>query len=747
LPYTWNGNTYNAAGTYKDTLKNVAGCDSIVTLTLTVKATLTGAQTVTLCTSQLPYSWNGNTYNAAGTYKDTLTSAAGCDSIVTLTLNVNTVVTGAQTVTICTSQLPYTWNGNTYNTAGTYKDTLKNVAGCDSVVTLTLTVNAALTGTQTVTICTSQLPYTWNGNTYNTAGTYKDTLKNVAGCDSIVTLTLNVNTAVTGSQAIAICNNQLPYTWNGNTYNSAGTYKDTLKNAAGCDSIVTLTLTVNATLTGSQTATICTNQLPYSWNGNTYNAAGTYKDTLISAAGCDSIVTLTLIVNATLTGTQTATICPGQLPYSWNGNTYNAAGTYKDTLISAAGCDSIVTLILNVKSSTSKTENISTCAGSYKLPNGVIASTSGVYSSSFVNQAGCDSIIITNLTLQPAPKLIVNNQNGACNQTSIDLTSQATTAGSDAGLSFSYWTDSNATKPLPAPNAVKANGTYYIKATNAAGCTSIKPVTAQLKNMPTAKILGGNVCPGTKTKLTITLTGTAPFNLTYTDDTASHTVNGITNSIYQFEVTPTTSTKYTITSVADAVCINNSPNASAMLNVIKPPASIRYNEVITSVNLSTPLRARYFGNNYSYFWSPATGLNSDDVINPIFKYGQKVDYLIYIKSDQGCLIVDTQTVKVIARTQGNEPPNLWVPTAWSPHNKDGHNDYLYPFTVNIVELRYFRVFNRWGELVFETKELGKGWDGVYKGVQQVMDTYTWTVEAVGNDGTVFKKAGNAMLLR
>jgi gliding motility-associated-like protein len=222
---------------------------------------------------------------------------------------------------------------------------------------------------------------------------------------------------------------------------------------------------------------------------------------------------------------------------------------------------------------------------------------------------------------------------------------------------------------------------------------------------------------------------------------------GITTSTYQIEVSPTTKTTYTITSVSDAFCTNNAVNASTTVNIIPSPPSIRYGEVVTSVNVPTQLKARTLGNNYAYKWTPAIGLNKSDIVNPVFNYGQRMDYLIYINDASGCLIVDTQTVKVIARTQVNEPPNLWVPTAWSPHNKDGHNDLLYPFTVNIVELRYFRVFNRWGELVFETRELGKGWDGIYKGVPQVMDTYTWTVEAVGNDGTVFKKAGNAMLLR
>src|SRR5207253_10746836 len=92
------------------------------------------------------------------------------------------------------------------------------------------------------------------------------------------------------------------------------------------------------------------NQLPYTWNGLTLSAAGTYSDTLTSAAGCDSIATLILKVNAVLRDTTTQTICQNQLPYCWNGLTLNAAGTYSDTLTSAAGCDSIATLILKVNS-------------------------------------------------------------------------------------------------------------------------------------------------------------------------------------------------------------------------------------------------------------------------------------------------------------------------------------------------------------------------------------------------------------
>src|SRR5204862_180637 len=112
-----------------------------------------------------------------------------------------------------------------------------------------------------------------------------------------------------------------PYTWNGQTINAAGTYTVSLTSAAGCDSIATLNLSVNATLTSTTVITICNNQLPYIWNGQSINAAGTYTANLISEAGCDSIATLNLTVNATLTSTTNTTICNSQLPYSWNGQT------------------------------------------------------------------------------------------------------------------------------------------------------------------------------------------------------------------------------------------------------------------------------------------------------------------------------------------------------------------------------------------------------------------------------------------
>jgi len=191
--FVWiDGNTYTEDNnTATDTITNSVGCDSIVTLDLKVNYSNTGIDIQSACTT---FEWiDGNIYtesNNTATYA--LANTLGCDSIVTLDLTIINSNTGIDIQTACDS---FDWiDGNTYtesNNTATY--TLSNVAGCDSVVTLNLTINNSNTGIDIQTACNS---FVWiNGNTYtesNNTATY--TLTNVAGCDSVVTLDLIINT-------------------------------------------------------------------------------------------------------------------------------------------------------------------------------------------------------------------------------------------------------------------------------------------------------------------------------------------------------------------------------------------------------------------------------------------------------------------------------------------------------------------------------------------------------------------------
>ena len=402
LPYTWNSQSLTTAGTYQATLTNVNGCDSTVTLTLNVNPNVTSTQNITICQGALPYTWNSQSLTAAGTYQATLTNVNGCDSTVTLTLNVNPNVTSNQTITICQGALPYTWNSQSLTAAGTYQATRTNVNGCDSTITLTLNVNPNVTSTQTITICQGALPYSWNSQSLTAAGTYQATRTNVNGCDSTITLTLNVNPNVTSTQSITICQGALPYSWNSQSLTAAGTYQATLTNVNGCDSTVTLTLNVNPNVTSNQTITICQGALPYSWNSQSLTAAGTYQATLTNVNGCDSTITLVLNVNPNVTATENITICEGQLPFTWNGYTLTTAGTRTAFLHNINTCDSTVTLNLSVNPIVTGSETITICEG--QLPfiwNGQTLFAAGTTSTTLLNVVGCDSIATLYLNVNP----------------------------------------------------------------------------------------------------------------------------------------------------------------------------------------------------------------------------------------------------------------------------------------------------------------------------------------------------------
>ena len=262
----------------------------------------------------------------------------------------------------------YTWiDGNTYtssNNSATH--TLVNSAGCDSVVTLNLTINNTSTGTDTQEHCDS---YTWiDGNTYtssNNSATH--TLVNSAGCDSVVTLNLTINNTSTGTDTQEHCDS---YTWiDGNTYTSSNnSATHTLVNSAGCDSVVTLNLTINNTSTGTDTQEHCDS---YTWiDGNTYTSSNnSATHTLVNSAGCDSVVTLNLIINNTSTGTDTQEHCDS---YTWiDGNTYTSSNnTATWTLVNTAGCDSVVTLNLTILNSNTGVDNQVHC-NSYTWIDGI----------------------------------------------------------------------------------------------------------------------------------------------------------------------------------------------------------------------------------------------------------------------------------------------------------------------------------------------------------------------------------------
>jgi hypothetical protein len=233
--YTWiDGITYtesNSTATF--TLTNAAGCDSVVTLHLTIFNPVHTAVTAEDCGS---YVWNGMTYTVSGDYTYEHLDANGCTQVDTLHLTIFNPVHTAVTAEDCGS---YVWNGLTYTVSGDYTYEHLDANGCTQVDTLHLTIFNPVNTATTAESCGS---YDWNGQTYTVSGDYTQTLTAANGCDSVVTLHLTVHPSVSSEFSVE-CPDSC-YIWNGESYCQSGDYTQTLQTVHGCDSVVTLHLTI-----------------------------------------------------------------------------------------------------------------------------------------------------------------------------------------------------------------------------------------------------------------------------------------------------------------------------------------------------------------------------------------------------------------------------------------------------------------------------------------------------------------------
>ncbi|MES2556842.1 MAG: T9SS type A sorting domain-containing protein [Bacteroidota bacterium] len=261
---------------------------------------------------------SGNyTWTTDGTYLDTIPNSYCGDSLLTINLTIAQHSFDTMDVTTCDS---YNSPSGMYNwtTSGMYYDTIPNAAGCDSLLTINLTINYSTTDTMNVTACES---YDSPSGLYNwtTSGMYYDTIPNMIGCDSLLVINLTVNYITSDSIVLTDCDSLVSPSGN-YTWTTSGIYYDTIPNAAGCDSLMTFNLTLLQGSSSTVTTTVCSGYVGP--DGTTYTASGTYIAVIPNAIGCDSTITLNLTVltidtNVTVSGATLTSDHVGGTSYQW----------------------------------------------------------------------------------------------------------------------------------------------------------------------------------------------------------------------------------------------------------------------------------------------------------------------------------------------------------------------------------------------------------------------------------------------
>lgn len=701
------------------------------------------------------------TATQTGSYRVALVNSAGCrDTSRTISvslypqpvsgfnINPNTqCFAGNQfsfinTTTLSSGTITYLWNfGNgitstqaspsySYPSTGTYvvKLVATSGTGCKDSTTRTITINPSPTATFSVntasqcvtgnqfsftnnsSITTGTLTYAWtfgDGNfstnanpshSYINAGTYmvKLVVTSSLGCKDSTTRSVNVYAKPMvdfSVNSLAQCVNTNSFVFTNNTTINTGTVTYIWRFGDG-----NTATTANAT--------------------HSYLTAGTYTVKLIAVSnnGCSDSTTQTVTVNPKPTvdfSINNAAQC-----LSTNQFTFNNLSTITSGALTHAW-------------------NFGNGATSIQASPTYTYGASGVYAVKLVtiSAAGCRDSIVRSVTIHAMPT-------GTLNTPTTNLLCEGGTVSLSAlgGTTYQWFINGGAI--IGATNASYAAnqpGTYTVNVVSSNGCvaTATGAVTLQLVRKPTVNFTYDKYCAGFPTQFTDQSNTANSNTVTYSWSFGQGQGNSTQqNPAYTFPTASTYSVSLTVTPVA---CPSLVTSITKPVSIVPPPANKRYTSLNAVENRNLQLEARVFGG-ATYSWNPSTGLSSSLISNPIFNYNAEVDYIISITTGIGCIIRDTQLVRIFKEKE------IYVPKGFSP-NGDGNNDKIFPRLVGVRSLTYFKVFNRWGQLIFMTTNINEGWDGTYKGVKQPMEGYVWIAEGIDFDNNTIKRTGTFLLLR
>lgn len=401
---TIGNSTFRSPGTFQYTFPPTdTRCDSILEIQLTVKESYDRRIEQTICSGDT-YTLGDLEITQPGTYTYTFPeNDRRCDSTVTVDVQVLATVRDTLDLMLCPGDVLFV-GAQRIDGPGTYNTILTAANGCDSLLFIRVTPRPPVRTFLEERVCEAD-GYRLGDRVLRESGLYRDTLVAANGCDSIIELQLLVEPSLFNRTTRTICAGE-SVQFAGRTIRESGMYRDSFLAQTGCYFYLELDLTVRPEFTDTTFVDICAGQ-SYTFEGEVYSQSGLFSRTFQSAEGCDSIRYLQLAVEAPEQAFLEQTICAGE-QYIWRGDTLTEAGQYLDTLQTARGCDSIVNLLLNVRSAHQDTLDINLCGqNSYTFGDQIIE-TPGIYTDTFTNRQGCDSIVTIRLSFEDSPDDIVS---------------------------------------------------------------------------------------------------------------------------------------------------------------------------------------------------------------------------------------------------------------------------------------------------------------------------------------------------
>ena len=280
-------------------------------------------------------------------------------------------------------------------------------------------------------------------------------------------------------------------------------------------------------------------------------------------------------------------------------------------------------------------------------------------------------------------------------------------------------------------------GSYPVKllVNSVGGCSDSTMFTVHVYPMPTADFTVQSVCTNLPVPLRNNTVNNTSSTVNYFWDFGNGQSMSGRTPVYRYPAPGNYTIKLSV-STAQCPLPLNTLKQDVMVDV--PTPGINYPVKDAVFNFPEQLQARKIGNNVA--WFPGISLDNRNSYSPVFKGLNPQFYTIELRTPDGCLTIDTQIVKTHKKIA------IYVPTVFTPGGSTGLNDYLRPLLMGFDHVNYFKVYNRWGKLLYEMKSDRPGWDGKINSVLQEMQAVVWMIEAVDVDGITHHDQGTTILM-
>ena len=467
---------------------------------------------------------------------------------------------------------------------------------------------------------------------------------------------------------------------------------------------------------------ICVQDRPLNLNNLVFDSDTSLCINFIAENGCDSIHCLELIYADTSFEEFTEIICFGET-YIFNGIPLETDTAFCLIYPNSSGCDSIICINLTVIDHATQF-NDQFCQGDTYLFNGQELVQEGIYFDTLTAIDGCDSLIILNLQLSPDPEPNFNIDGNFC----ID---DVVTISGDPSNSY-FWQTGQTTSTI----SVTDPGTYITTITNTFNCQMITQVT-----IPNASDL--EIFFSVQNPLCGDETGTIVIDsIAGGDSPYLYSINDLPfQSQNQFENLSPGNYQILVEDLNGCQSIEDISIAETQSLFVNLGEDQTLNlGQIFEVNIETNAI------NPTIQWSPQEGISCDTCLLTILQPTEPTTYTITLIDQNGCTATDELQINL------TETIGVFVPNVFSP-NEDTFNDYLTIYTDNSIEsVLTFRVFNRWGGIVFEEfnflpNEPSIGWNGKFDGQEVNSGIYLYLVEVLRFDGQKELFKGDVLLIR